>query len=235
LSSTEITTGKFLQKKTKAWLVVEAQDNNCYVQGVLPTDGPFTKEISSESLGSPESYTIFLLAADDETVNKDLGFSSPNTPISCGRGDSSIHTIAQATVSSLQPFNLATRFGGAYGGITVNRDTNNQKITLNGTFSSAAGYAIEKDPALSSLGGRALTLRVEGTTNSSFDEGKLFKLAVNGEAVEPTDASRRSSNDPDYITVQEGSVSFQQLPDEVDKIELVFWNASLNNLEISLD
>ncbi|NET28648.1 hypothetical protein [Okeania sp. SIO1I7] len=244
LSSTKITTGKFLPKKTIAWLIVEAKNGNCYVlEDFSNLDKSFQKQISSKSIGSPESYTISLLATDDQTVNKTFGDSisyqkgdssiqNNLTPISCQKGNSSIHRITEVTVSQLQAFNLATRFGGEYGGITVNRNTANQEIILNGTFIGAAGYAIATDPALSSLGGKTLTFQIDGTGNSNFDGDQLFKLEVNQSAVQPTDSSRISSSNPNYITVQDGAISFQ-LPNNVDKIELVFWNASLNNLRIS--
>ena len=44
--------------------------------------------------------------------------------------------------------------------------------------------------------------------------------------------TRINSNDPDFVNSGDGTISFR-LPERLTKLEFVFWNANLNNLEIS--
>lgn len=253
LSLTEATTGKLLKNQTQAWLLATNNNKDCYVQGYIPTlDSSFEQETSS--IRDPKKYTIYLLATDDKTINQDLSTALGKKIPEIGCSDVKLSdfkvdqvivdnsstppnpspngsvTSPQPTESSTgQPFNLATNYGSKYGGITVNKDTANQRITLSGTFSSAAGYSIENDPNLSSLNGQQLALQINGTGNN---QNKLFKLEVNDQVINPTEPSRVSSVDPDFITVQDGTVRFQ-LPPTVNKLNFVFFDATLNNLTIS--
>lgn len=254
LSLTEATTGKLLKNQTQAWLLATNNNDDCYVQGYIPTlDGSFEQETSS--IGEPKKYTIYLLATDDKTINQKLttalkGKGSPEIPCPDVKlpdfkvdqvivdnsstppnpSPNGSVTSPQPTKSSTgQPFNLGTNYGSKYGGITVNKDTANQRITLSGTFSSAAGYSIANDPNLSSLGGKQLALQINGTGNN---QNKLFKLEVNDNVIQPTDTTRVSSEDTNFITAQDGTVRFN-LPPTVNKLNFVFYDATLNNLTIS--
>lgn len=221
------------------------EDKDCYVQGeITERDKDFNK--GTTSIVKEQKYKVYLVSipTSEQAINQKLidAQKQTNPHISCSDINLAKNQLSMITVDNTkieekmeQTFSratIATRYGGNWGGLQVFKDSAKKSITLNGSFSGAAGYAIENDPDLSSLGGTTLTFQVRGTGNSRFDQRKLFKLEVNGLAVQPTATHRVSSNDPEYITAQDGSVSFQ-LPDDVYKIELVFWNASLNNLQIS--
>lgn len=136
----------------------------------------------------------------------------------------------KTTPEKSKTFNLASSYGSKYGGITVNKDAENQKITLTGKTSGVAGYVIEKDPQLAELNNQKLILKISGTENTG---NKLFKLEVDGNSIEPTEPNIVFQNDTEnYITAKDGEVSFN-LPETVTKIEFVFYNPSLNNLTIS--
>jgi len=117
------------------------------------------------------------------------------------------------------------------GSINVSEDWSNRSITLSGKFTEDAGYVVERD---FDFGGKTLTLEIFGTKDCTFDSGKLFKLEVNGRgnALIPIEKGRKNVNDPDFINPGDGSVSFK-LPENVKKIEFVFWKADLKNLKIS--
>jgi len=119
----------------------------------------------------------------------------------------------------------------AYGGLLVSLDPINQKIILSGVFTSAAGYVKEQSGGFA-LGGKILNLSIRNSGQSSFDQYKMFKLEVNGRYVPPLDPTKINHNDVTYINAGDGAVSFQ-LPEQVTKLEFVFWNAYLKDLEIS--
>ena len=119
----------------------------------------------------------------------------------------------------------------SYGGLQVTPDATNQRVTFSGQFTSAAGYVKEQLSGFP-FGGRILTLNIQNSAQSSFDQNKMFKLEANGIALQPQENNRINSNDSQFINAGDGTVSFQ-LPDRITKLEFVFFNANLNKLEIS--
>lgn len=117
------------------------------------------------------------------------------------------------------------------GGLQVTPDATNQRVTFSGQFTSAAGY-VKEQPSGFSFGGRILTLNIQNSAQSSFNQNKMFKLEANGIALQPQENNRINSNDSQFINAGDGTVSFQ-LPDRITKLEFVFFDANLNNLEIS--
>lgn len=117
----------------------------------------------------------------------------------------------------------------SWGKISVSGDINSQTITVNGGSSSSSGYGIQRS---FSFGGDTLVLNIQGTGASTFDNYKLFKLEVNDMAVAPVEQSRINLNDPEFINAADGTVTFK-LPGNINKMQFVFWNCNLSNLQIS--
>ena len=62
----------------------------------------------------------------------------------------------------------------------------------------------------------------------------MLRVEANGKALMPLDTVRQSLNDPAYMTAADGPVFFK-LPANVAKLEIVFWNATLNDFTLSAD
>ena len=137
-------------------------------------------------------------------------------------------------IASLTGKTIFPIIGGwnTYGGLEVNiLDNKEQRIAFNGQFTSAAGY-VKEIPSGFPFGGKILTLNIENSAQSLLDQNKMFKLEANGQALRPQESDRINSNDADYVNSGDGTISFQ-LPDQLTKLEFVFWNSNLNNLTIS--
>lgn len=102
-------------------------------------------------------------------------------------------------------------------------------IVINGRCDRTSGYVVERDIAFSN---NTLVLSISNSSASQFDHKKMFKLEINNKAIRPIEKDRININDPEYINSGDGRVSFR-IPIRVQKIQLIFYNAVLKDLEIS--
>ncbi|MEB3340533.1 hypothetical protein [Okeania sp.] len=119
--------------------------------------------------------------------------------------------------------------------IKVTKNQEEQYIILNGTFPKAAGYVTgEIGGNILPFAGKNLTLTIEGSGNSTFDNDKMFRLEANDRPLEPEENSNSITRNlgNKFINARDGNVTFK-LPSNLTKLNLVFWNATLNDLKIS--
>ncbi|MDJ0580242.1 hypothetical protein [Crocosphaera sp.] len=140
-------------------------------------------------------------------------------------------TNGEITVVPPQPFSI-TQGWTAYGGLEVKRDPTSQRLTFNGNLLGGSGGYVKEHSSLLSFSGRKLTLTVVNSGNSSFDANKMFKLEANGQPVIPQEQGRINTNDTSFVNAGNGTISFK-LPNDLTKLEFVFWNTNLNDLTIS--
>jgi len=121
-----------------------------------------------------------------------------------------------------------------WGGIKADGNIRNQKVVFNGDLSDgkAGGYVIERRSPFESFGGKVIEFKIDGSGNCTFSQYKMFKFQINDIPLSPKENERRNLNDPAYVNVGDGTVSFK-LPALINKAEFVFYNSIIEELEIS--
>jgi len=130
------------------------------------------------------------------------------------------------------PDEIEIKFTGwsTWGGVeAIVEDKKSNEVFFSGNIESAAGYVIEGNLP---YGGNILILKVIGSKRSRFSKHKLFKLEANDKALSPIERNKINLDDSHYIDAEDGTISYP-LPEELSKLQIVFWKANLNNLFIS--
>jgi hypothetical protein len=132
------------------------------------------------------------------------------------------------SVDSTQVMELNLQGGSLWGGVSAVVQGNT--ITFNGILNTAGYNSMNFN---SSLRNRIVILEIRNANTSSFSEGRMLKITVNrnDQIVIPLNIS--SIIYDEYVPSAYERIEFLLPPDFDGKIGFVFFQAELNNLQIT--
>ena len=131
--------------------------------------------------------------------------------------------------NNTQRMELNLQGGAAWGGISASVSGNT--ITFNGFANPTGGY--NSMNLNSNLRNRTIILEIRNTGASSFSDGRMVKITVNrnDQIVSPLNTSSLIYGE--YIPSAYERIEFVLPPDFDGKIGFVFYQAALNNFQIT--
>lgn len=157
----------------------------------------------------------------------------------CGYGEKKFSGVSQVIDNFLSGYPHCQSYGIPQGWSFLNWSTwggiralvfssDCSRIVINGAINTAAGLVVKKQ---FNWEFKTLRLDVKGSRLSSFNQKKMFKLQINDEPLLPLEPTLSNANDPEYLNPGDNSFRYQ-LPAYVNKIDLIFYCARLNNFKI---
>jgi hypothetical protein len=132
-------------------------------------------------------------------------------------------------VVGILPFSLSG--WSPWGGVTVTSPEANTAVFNGGGSGEVSGYVNER--VNRNMAGNTLVLEIRNTAYSRFSGNRLLKMTVNRSDDLLTPVNVPALLFGEYLPAHDGQVEFV-LPRDFDgKLGFVFYNANLNNLQIS--
>jgi hypothetical protein len=139
-------------------------------------------------------------------------------------------TPTTTTAAPMLSFNGWDKWGSAR--LTIISNTEGIFTVSGSTENTASGYVLERE--LDYLSGRTLVITIGGNLGlSKFDHKKLFKLEINDNPIRTVTPDFINTNDSTYVNASQGTLNFR-MPNEVKKINFVFYNASFDRVNFTV-